>query len=359
MSLALSLAAKTRPSPNPRVGAVIVKDSRIIGRGFHLAPGKPHAEIEALNDAKRAGCDVVGATIYVTLEPCCHYGRTGPCTVAIHDAGINRVVVGMQDPDPQVSGKGIGFLRENGHPVDVGILENKCRQLLDAYIFHREHQRPQIHLKAAITLDGYISDTRGDSKWITGPAARARGHELRAYHDAILVGAGTVLADNPTLNVRDAAGINPTRIVLDSRLRTPDDARLLNTPEAGTVVFMHDANAPRNQIEIFSQKTNVQLLSCNRNHAGLNLTDVVTHLNSLGFLSVLVEGGSAVHGAFIRSRLADRLSLFIAPKILGSGTPWATLPTGTAIRDAIALAPESIESTQLGEDTLIEGMFVR
>ena len=359
MSLALSLAAASRPSPNPRVGAVIVQNNRIIGQGFHRAPGRPHAEIEALDDARRSGIDVSGATIYVTLEPCCHFGRTGPCTVAIHEAGIDRVVVGMRDPDPKVSGNGIKFLREKNHPVDVGVLENECRQLLDAYAFHRKYQRPQIHLKAAVTLDGYIADTEGMSKWITGPAARATGHKLRAYHDAILVGIGTVLADNPTLNVRDAAGINPTRIVLDSQLRIPDNARLLNTPDDGPVILMHGTNAPAKRIDILGAKPNVRLLPCHRDKGGLELHNVLKHLNGLGFLGVLVEGGSAVHGAFIQSRLADRLSLFVAAKILGSGTPWATLPAGTAIGDAITLVPESVQSIQLGSDTLIEGTFAK
>ncbi|MBN2527844.1 MAG: bifunctional diaminohydroxyphosphoribosylaminopyrimidine deaminase/5-amino-6-(5-phosphoribosylamino)uracil reductase RibD [Deltaproteobacteria bacterium] len=357
MRLALNLARKSRPNPNPRVGSVIVKNNRVIGQGYHHSPGMPHAEIEALNDARQSGEDVEGATIYVTLEPCCHYGRTGPCCVAVHESGIRRVVVGMQDPDTLVAGKGIESLRQNGHDVEVGVLETECRQLLDTYIQHRHLGRPLFHLKAAISMDGYVATKSGDSKWITGPLSRTKAHELRASHDAILVGIGTVLADNPTLNVRHLQGDNPTRVVLDSWLRIPDTCNLLQTPNESNVVLIHGPKAPEHRISTLSQRKNIQLIECPTVNAVLDLKGVSTIMNSLGFLSVLVEGGSLVHGSFIHHRYADRLSLFIAPKIIGEGIPWATLPGVDTVSNSVTLSYKSIRTTSLECDTLIEGTF--
>ena len=357
MRLALALARNSRPSPNPRVGAVIVQQNRIVGKGFHRAAGQPHAEIEALQDAANAAESVRNATIYVTLEPCCHHGRTGPCSVALHEAGIGRIVVGMADPDPLVAGTGISSLRDAGHQVDVGILEYECKQMLHAYIHHRIHGRPLIHLKAAATLDGYIATATGNSKWITGSRARAYGHELRAAHDAILVGSGTVLVDNPTLTVRDAEGATPVRVILDSHLKLPMESNLLKTTSEGKVIILHSADTPAAKASELTRLSNVQLIGCRQADSLLDITDIVHKLNSLGFLSVLVEGGSQVHGAFIQARLADRLSLFIAPKIIGSGIPWASIPGIANIKDAITLNPDSIRTTQLEQDALIEGDF--
>ncbi len=358
MRLALALARQSRPSPNPRVGAVIVQHNRIVGKGFHRAPGQPHAEIEALQDAASAAESVRNATIYVTLEPCCHQGRTGPCSVALHEAGIGRIVVGMADPDPLVAGNGIATLRDAGHQVDVGILEDDCKQMLHAYIHHRIHGRPLIHLKAATTMDGYIATVTGNSKWITSAKARAVGHGLRASHDGILVGGGTVLADNPTLTVRDADGKTPARVVLDSHLRIPLESNLLKTSSEGKVIVLHCADVPLHQANTLSNIPNVHLIECKQKNELLDITDVIQKLNDLGFLSVLVEGGSKLHGAFIQAKLADQLSLFIAPKIIGSGIPWASIPGVANIAEAIQLKPDSIHTTQLDMDTLIEGDFL-
>jgi diaminohydroxyphosphoribosylaminopyrimidine deaminase / 5-amino-6-(5-phosphoribosylamino)uracil reductase len=357
MRLALALARQSRPSPNPRVGAVIVQQNRIVGKGFHRAPGHPHAEIEALKDAADAGENVGDATIYVTLEPCCHQGKTGPCSVALHQAGIGRIVVGMADPDPLVGGNGIASLRKAGHQVDVGVLEDECKQLLHSYIHHRTQGRPLVHLKAATTMDGYIATVTGDSRWITGPSARAYGHELRAAHDAVLVGSGTVLADNPTLTVRDAEGASPVRVILDSHLKLPMESNLLKTTSEGKVIILHGADIPSAKASELARISNLQLIGCQPANSRLDITDIVQKLNSLGFLSVLVEGGSQLHGAFIQARLADRLSLFIAPKIIGSGIPWASIPGIASIKDAITLNPDSIRTTQLDQDALIEGDF--
>lgn len=358
MRLALALARQSRPSPNPRVGAVIVQQNRIVGKGFHRAPGQPHAEIEALKDATDAGENVCNATIYVTLEPCCHQGRTGPCSVALHQSGIGRIVVGMADPDPLVGGNGIASLRRSGHQVDVGVLEDECKQLLHTYIHHRTHGRPLVHLKAATTLDGYLATATGDSKWITSSKARAVGHQLRASHDGILIGSGTVLADNPTLTVRDADGKTPTRVILDSHLRIPLESNLLKTSSEGKVIVLHSADVSLHQANILSNIPNVQLIECKQKNDMLDIDDVIQKLNDLGFLSVLVEGGSKLHGAFIQAKLADQLSLFIAPKIIGSGIPWASIPGVANIVEAIQLKTDTIHTTQLDMDTLIEGDFL-
>lgn len=353
MKLALSLAKQCKPSPNPQVGAVIVKDSHIIGQGYHKAPGMPHAEIEALRSATQS---VKGATLYVTLEPCCHTGRTGPCTIALHEAGISRIVVGMKDPDPNVAGKGINYLEAKGHCVCVGVLEDACQKMLATYVQHRTLGRPQIHLKAAITLDGFLATSNGDSKWITGPKARAHGHQLRALHDGILVGIGTVLADNPLLTVRDAIGPNPTRIVLDTMARIPLDAKLLQTTDEAKVVIIHSTDAPSAKIRALKAQANVVLLSCASSNGLLDMHEVIDHLDALGCLSVLVEGGSKIHGAFVTAKLADRFSVFIAPKLIGNGISWAALPGAQLMANAIQAQTQNV--VQLGNDTLIEGNFI-
>lgn len=355
MGFALTLAQQSKPSPNPRVGAVLVKNNQVLGEGYHSAPGNPHAEIEALRDAAAHNRDVSGATLYVTLEPCCHTGRTGPCTIAVHEANIRRIVVGMEDPDLHVAGKGIAWLKQQGHIVDVGVLETECKKLLDSYIQHRRLKRPLFHLKAAITLDGYIATASGDSKWITGPAARAKGHALRAIHDAILVGIGTVLADDPTLTVRDADGPNPTRVILDSKLRIPLSSKLLSTTDEADVILFHGPGAAKEKIDQLKKIDGVTLRCCAQTDKALDLHNVVDELNALGFLSVLIEGGSAIHGAFINAKLADRFSVFIAPKLIGNGIPWVAIPGVGRIKDGVTAVPASIKTTLLECDTLIEG----
>ncbi|MBN2341279.1 MAG: bifunctional diaminohydroxyphosphoribosylaminopyrimidine deaminase/5-amino-6-(5-phosphoribosylamino)uracil reductase RibD [Deltaproteobacteria bacterium] len=360
MSLALQLARRCKPSPNPQVGAVIVKDNCIIGQGYHHAPGMPHAEIEALHDAKQAGNSVTGATMYVTLEPCCHHGRTGPCCEAIHHANIARVVVGMKDPDKLVSGKGISFLEKHEHEVTVGIEESACRLMLDTYTQHRLLKRPLIHLKAAVSMDGFLATTTGDSKWITGPATRAKGHELRSKHDAIIVGIGTVLADNPMLTVRDAEGTNPTRVVLDTHLRIPLSAAMLQSSQEADVILLHSENASPDRIAELKKIPNVHLQPCNTVNGKLDIKQIISQLNDFGFLSALVEGGSSVHGAFLKSGLADRFSLFVAPKILGSGVSWSGgVPGVKKVTDSIQADKSSIRISLIEGDTLIEGTFPR
>jgi diaminohydroxyphosphoribosylaminopyrimidine deaminase/5-amino-6-(5-phosphoribosylamino)uracil reductase len=226
MRLAIRLARRGlgRTSPNPMVGAVLTRGEEVVGQGYHPRLGKEHAEIRAIRDA---GDDVRGATLYVNLEPCNHHGRTGPCARAIVEAGIRRVVIGMKDPNPLVNGKGIAALRRRGVEVTTGVLEQECRRLNEAFVCYITEGRPFVTFKSAITLDGRVAARTGDSRWVTGEEARREGHRLRAAHDAIMVGVGTVLIDNPTLTCRGVRGRDPVRVVVDSRLRTPPDAAVV------------------------------------------------------------------------------------------------------------------------------------
>jgi len=350
MRLALDLARGCRPSPNPRVGAVVVRDGTVVGRGRHERAGAPHAEVLALAEAGEAAR---GAELFVTLEPCCHQGRTGPCTEAVEAAGLARVVVGMIDPDPRVSGRGLESLRQSGHRIEVGVLEDECRRLLEGYATHRLLGRPLITLKAAVSLDGAIAAASGESRWISSPLSRARAHAMRAEADAVLVGVGTVLVDDPLLTVRHAEGANPTRIVLDSTLRTPTGSRLVTSAAEAPLILAH-AGAPEEALTRFAGLEGVETLRCAADAAGrVDLPDLVRTLAQRGVLSLLVEGGGRVHGALIEAGLADRLALFVAPKLLGAGPRWASLAARASMDEAIRI--EGLTAEAIGDDVLVSG----
>ncbi|HUT77208.1 MAG TPA: bifunctional diaminohydroxyphosphoribosylaminopyrimidine deaminase/5-amino-6-(5-phosphoribosylamino)uracil reductase RibD [Polyangia bacterium] len=352
MDEALDLARRSRPSPNPRVGAVLVKGGRIVGRGHHVAPGEPHAEMNALADA---GAAAEGADLYVTLEPCCHYGRTGPCTVRIQAANLGRVIVGIVDPDPRVSGRGIAFLEDAGHEVVLGVREQECRRLLAGYWMHRVHGRPLVTLKAAITLDGRIATTEGHSRWISGEASRVRAHELRADSDAVLVGLGTVLADDPLLTVRQVSGRNPLRVVVDSRLGTPPRARLIATAAEVPVLLAHTISG-RPAVGGLCGINGVELLECPAtDHGRVDLAWLVERLAARGVLSLLVEGGATVHGAFVTAGLADRAVLFVAPRLFGSGPSWLAFDGSGTVESGPVL--EGLEAEPSGTDLIVRARF--
>ena len=352
MSLALDLARKSRPSPNPRVGAVVAVEDRAVGVGYHECAGEPHAEINAL---AVAGAQADGATLFVTLEPCWHAGKTGPCTEAIHEAGIGRVVVGMVDPDDQVHGKGIDRLRSLGHVVDVGTMEDECAELLAGYIVHRLHGRPLVTLKAAVTLDGYIASDAGDSRWISGQESRSRAHAMRAESDAVLVGIETVISDDPLLTVRHVTGLDPMRVVIDSSLRIPESSRIIETASQVPVLLVYTrANSER--IETLNTIDGVETLICESTADGrVSLADLLDKLAFRGVLSLLVEGGGSIHGSFAEASLADRFCLFVAPKLLGNGRPWVAFKGISNIDDSIAL--RCLEAKPMGNDLMIEGVF--
>jgi diaminohydroxyphosphoribosylaminopyrimidine deaminase/5-amino-6-(5-phosphoribosylamino)uracil reductase len=350
MRQALALAGAHRPSPNPRVGAVIVKDGRVVGSGAHERAGQPHAEVLAIANA---GAAARGADMYVTLEPCCHQGRTGPCTEAIKQAGLARVIIGMIDPDPRVRGRGARCLEQRGYSPSVGVLEEECRRMLEGYATHRLLGRPQVTLKAAITLDGAIAARGGDSRWISSSASRARAHALRAEADAVLVGVETVLADDPELTVRHVAGDDPLRVVLDSKLRTPTQSKLVATAARAPLLLAH-AGAPPAAVARFAGFTGVETLACAATPDGrVDPRDLLRVLAERGMLSLLVEGGGRVHGALLAAGVADRFALFLAPKLLGPGVPWIALPPRDAVSAAIAV--EELAAEPLGPDLLITG----
>jgi len=305
MAMAIKLASKGHTSPNPMVGAVIVKDGKIIGEGFHEGPGLPHAEINALE-----GVDAKDSTLFVSLEPCSHFGRTPPCTDAIISAGVSRVVCAMEDPNPLVSG--IEVLRETGIEVDVGVLEDAARKLNESFIKYMETGMPFVTLKSAMSLDGKISTNSGDSKWITSSYSRKYSRDLRARNDAILVGVNTVLKDDPRL--RSDIGKDPLRIILDSKLSSPLDSKVY---EDGNVLVATTSACSEKKIGLFRDR-GIEVVVCGDD--SVDVIKLAAMLGKRGITSIIVEGGSDVNASFVRSGIVDKLLFFIAPKLIGGRT---------------------------------------
>jgi len=345
MRKALLLAEKGlgRTAPNPPVGAVVVKDGCIAGRGFHPKAGMPHAEIYALKDA---GDKARGATIYVTLEPCSHYGKTPPCTKALIEAGIKRVVVGTVDPNPVVAGKGIEVLRSHGIEVDVGVEEEASLELIRWYSFWMRTRRPFVIAKAAMTLDGKIAAPGGDSRWISSEESRTLVHVLRNQADGILVGIGTVLSDDPELTCRIEGGRDPLRIILDRDFQIPQSARVL-----GQKCLVFTAGDPESRPEIASTGTAVVRLDPDGS-GRFAWKDILEHLGSMGIHAVLVERGSSIHSGLMQSGRVNRILLFIAPKLLGGGIPLVSWDAPERIADACSLVITQVKT--VGRDILIE-----
>ena len=321
MSLALRLAKKGEgtTSPNPLVGAVLVKRGKIVGQGFHKKAGFAHAEIAAFNDAAKKQNSIKGSTLYVTLEPCCHLKkRTPPCTEAIIEKGISKVFVSMLDPNPEVAGNGVKMLRKSGIEVEVGLLEEKARELNEAFAKYITTRKPFVILKLASTLDGKIAAYTGDSKWIGSPTQRKHAHELRAKVDGILVGIDTVLKDNPSLNVRlvNRADVDPIPIVLDSKLRIPLESNLLKIHE-NIIIATSEKTKTRKLQQL--QNLGAKILYIKQDKNGqLNLNELMRKLGKAEIMSVLIEGGSKVAASALKSKIVDKLVFFYAPKIVGS-----------------------------------------
>ena len=356
MRLALEEARRGRTSPNPRVGAVIVQGGEVVATGYHLAAGEAHAEVAALQSAPGS---VEGATLYVTLEPCNHQGRTGPCTEAILSAGIARVVIGCRDP-AEHGLRGAERLQQAGVEVVVGVEEVRASALVADFAKHSASGLPWVTLKAAVTLDGKIASRTGESKWITGQEARTATHRMRDEADAILVGIGTVLADDPRLTVRHVEGRDPIRVVLDADLRTPDQANVLNSDgesSAPTWVFHAEDVDPARRHAL--ERSGVELIGVARTAVGLDLREVLIALGSRDVMRLMVEGGARIHGSFLEQRLADDVAIFVAPRILGDAEaiPFAAGRTVGSIKGASTLADTRV--AEIGGDWLITGNFER
>jgi diaminohydroxyphosphoribosylaminopyrimidine deaminase / 5-amino-6-(5-phosphoribosylamino)uracil reductase len=339
MRRALALAARGlgETNPNPVVGCVVARRGRVLGEGFHRRAGGPHAEVEALG---RAGAAARGATLYVTLEPCAHHGRTPPCAPLVRDSGVRRVVAAVRDPDPRVAGRGLALLRAAGLRVEAGLLAGEATALNSRFLTAARRGRPFVLLKAAITLDGRIATAGGASKWITSPAQRRQARWLRRLHDAVLVGIGTVLADDPVLLPQPRTRRPFARVVLDTRLRLPPASRLVRSASATAPVLVLTAvktGARRRALEA----RGVQVVSVASRGGRLDPSAALAALGKRGIASVVVEGGSEVLGSFLAARLVDEVALFRAPLLLGGrgskGAFGGRNPR--SIRDAMRLEP--------------------
>ena len=351
MKLALALAEKGEgwTSPNPMVGAVIVKDGQIIGQGYHERYGELHAERNALLSCTQSP---KGAQMYVTLEPCCHYGKQPPCVEAVLEAGIRRVVVGSHDPNPLVSGKGIRILREHGVEVAEHVLEEECDRLNEVFFHYIRTNMPFVVMKYAMTLDGKIAAYTGESKWVTGEAAREHVHRQRHRYRAILAGVGTALADDPLLTCRMEGGRNPVRIICDSHLRTPTDAKVVTTAAQVPTILATCCDDRERQREYEEQ--GCRILSVENEDGHVDLQKLMQKLGSEKIDSILLEGGGALNWTALKSGIVQKVQAYIAPKLLGGQK------ASTPVEGAGAPAPDesfflkNSRITALGEDFLIE-----
>ncbi len=349
MQLALDLAASAqgKTNPNPLVGAVIVKDGAIVGTGLHRKAGEPHAEVHAF---RMAGDHAQGGTLYVTLEPCSHFGKTPPCANLVKESGVKRVVVAMQDPNPSVAGRGINLLREAGIEVEVGVLKEQALELNERFIHNMLTARPFVISKFAMTLDGKIATYNGHSQWITGEEARKNVHELRDQVDAILVGVGTVIKDNPALTTRlpDRTGKNPIRIILDLTLRTPVDAQVTKTDVARTIIVTAQGNEQKAALY-----NGVEFIYVRVTDGQLDLHAALDALYVHGITDILVEGGGMINASFLRAGLIDKFIVYVAPKVLG-GAQSITPFTGADVDTIDAAALLSFDHVEkIGDDLRI------
>jgi len=353
MAEALDLAKRGcgRVSPNPMVGAVLVKNGRVVGRGWHRSFGGPHAEVEAIADAGRRA---QGSALYVTMEPCCFHGKTPACTNAVQLAGVTRVVAATLDPNPRVNGRGIRLLRDCGIKTSVGLLAEEARRLNEGYITSLRKRRPFVILKVAATLDGMVADAMGHSKWITGPQARALGHNLRLCADAIVVGVNTVVADNPRLTRRVKTPGQYVRVILDSRLSTPLKSRLFAEP-GPVVVFTSSRDAA--MAERFWTR-NVEVVRVNKGADGLlSWYEVLGELHRRQIQTVLIEGGATVASSALEADIVDKMYVFQSPTMLGPGKSFTRGITPRPHGQPIELT--RVEHRCLGSDFLTEGYVHR
>jgi diaminohydroxyphosphoribosylaminopyrimidine deaminase/5-amino-6-(5-phosphoribosylamino)uracil reductase len=355
MRMALELAARGagRVSPNPMVGAVVVNNGHVVGQGYHQAVGGPHAEVHALEDA---GAKASGATLYVTLEPCHHQGRTPPCTAKVCQSGIKRVVVAMEDPNPDVKGGGNAYLKSQGIQVDCGVCRDEARTLNESFVKYIRTKRPFVVLKLAATLDGRIATRTNDARWVTGAQARAKVHQLRHQLDAIMVGSGTVQADDPQLTTRleKGQGADPIRIVLDTKLSTPLDKKLLDLESDAPTYLICGSDVDDKTVSRIEDR-GAKVLKAALKNGKIDLRALLVTLGEEGITSLLIEGGSQVAGSAVSEDIVDKFVFFYAPKVLGGddGVPMLTGLGPDRMRDALGL--HRINVNQVGDDIMVTG----
>ena len=342
-------------SPNPVVGAVIVRDGDVLGEGWHGEYGGPHAEVNAIADARERTGDLTGATLYVTLEPCCHEGKTPPCTDAIVASGLSRVVVGSDDPTEKASGRGLGILRDEGIAIEVadGELAARARLLNQAFRKHARTGRPWVRMKAAMSLDGKVATATGDSRWISGETSRAQGHCWRAQSDAVVVGIGTALADDPQLTARlDGVVRQPTRVVFDATARLPLDSNLVAAaPELPHSVFVSRA-APRAATEAL-ERAGADVVVATGENEPARVRSALDQLGASGVTSILLEGGPHLAGAFFDAGEIDEVRLFLAPMLLGGRTGRDPVEGEGAEKIADSLRALTLGCDRVGDDLLV------
>jgi diaminohydroxyphosphoribosylaminopyrimidine deaminase/5-amino-6-(5-phosphoribosylamino)uracil reductase len=354
MKKALRLAQKGlgSTSPNPAVGAVVVRDDRVVGSGYHRRAGAPHAEIEALSRAGKAARD---ATLYVNLEPCNHYGRTPPCTHAIVESGVGRVVIGITDPNPHVTGGGCEYLRSKGVEVTCDILQEECAQLNEAYITYITAGRPFVSLKAALTLDGWTATRTGNSKWITNERSRKQAHILRRRVDAVMVGVETVIADNPRLipYLLRSPSRNPARVIADTHLRIPLDSMVLDSKGSDLTIIATGSKVSRQKKRAVEERGG-KIIPCRLKRGRIDLSDLLKKLAALELCSVLVEGGAALFDSFVRDKLVDKFYMFFGPKILGGddGVPFTRGPGCDIVSRCMDVTVHRVK--RFGDDIMVE-----
>jgi len=350
LAMRLALRAKGRTSPNPMVGAVIVKNGKIIGKGFHERAGLAHAEIIALDEA---GNNSKGATLYVTLEPCSHFGKTPPCVDRIIESGVREVIVGMIDPNPRNNGRGINIIKQHKIKVKVGVLEEKLNKINESFVKYISKRMPFVTVKVAESLDGKIATKAGDSKWITSDKSRLYAHRIRQNYDAIMVGVNTILRDNPRLDAWFSHK-QPVKIVVDSQLSTPETANIFSAKNKVIIVTL--TSRPGQETEnrkILSKKA--VILDVKEKAGQINLRDMMKKLAQLEITDILVEGGGTLIGTLFDEGLVDKILFFVSPKIIGGKDAISSVMGKGVLRIEKAITLKNIKLRHFGEDFLVEG----
>ena len=351
--LRLAEKGRGRTSPNPMVGAVLVRDDHIVAEGYHSRAGGPHAEIIAL---RKAGEEARGATLYLNLEPCTHHGKTPPCVPVVIEAGLKRVVIGMEDPNPLVNGKGVEALTRAGVDVEIGILEKECRRLNEAFCKYIVNQQPFVILKVASSLDGKIATRNGESQWMTGEASRRFVHRLRDQVDGVIVGIGTVLKDDPMLTARIKGGKDPYRVILDSRLRIPEETKVVKISPTRTIIATTEL-APRERVENL-EKEGVQVLTFESKQGRVDLKSCLSKLGEMEMITLLVEGGSQINGSFLDEGLIDKIIFFLSPKLIGDPQALGIFGGHGVINLKEAILLSELKVRKVAEDILVEGYVI-